>query len=336
MRYDTFYLKSYGSIPVDISYQEYNWQEKPLFRGHVQDTVEILCVCRGSICSEINGMPVSAVEGELLLFNPFDMHSISVTERDGMTEYYCLIFSLRFFEGTMPPEAAKLLGGIDCGSARFRTKFSADEPTAAVIRDQLPGLRELFEKKNAFAELRMEGILYAILAELLENAYIDDPAQDMVNRNFEFLKKVVRYVELHSPEPLTTASVSEALSYSKSHFCHRVRESFGMSFSEYLCRHRLEYAASLRGNPDLLLVDIAGMAGFSDYAYFSRSFRRYMGVTPKAYFGDRQPPSAHQSAAARFQWTLAEDPVDSGEDVSVTDTAPSDTQDTRSPRARRR
>lgn len=65
----------------------------------------------------------------------------------------------------------------------------------------------------------------------------------------------------------------------------------GTSFSELVETTRFEMATELLDESSLSLIDVAMMLGFSDASNFSRSFRRYAGVSPGQYrrqFRDRR------------------------------------------------
>ena len=68
-------------------------------------------------------------------------------------------------------------------------------------------------------------------------------------------------------------------------FCHTFKRHFGISFSSHLCRYRCIRAAELYKNSGMNIADIAAAVGFSDYCYFSRSFKKYIGQSPAIYFG---------------------------------------------------
>lgn len=46
---------------------------------------------------------------------------------------------------------------------------------------------------------------------------------------------------------------------------------------------RFELARDLLRDPDVRARDVAGEAGYSDAAHFTRAFRRFVGVTPGKY-----------------------------------------------------
>ena len=53
--------------------------------------------------------------------------------------------------------------------------------------------------------------------------------------------------------------------------------------NEYLIRYRIGKAAALLESGRLTVGEAAFSAGFSDQLYFSRVFRKYMGVPPSHY-----------------------------------------------------
>ena len=52
---------------------------------------------------------------------------------------------------------------------------------------------------------------------------------------------------------------------------------------EYLTNIRIEKAKELLGNSDYSMKEICVMVGYSDPTYFSRSFKKNVGVTPTEY-----------------------------------------------------
>lgn len=54
----------------------------------------------------------------------------------------------------------------------------------------------------------------------------------------------------------------------------------GMGFSKYINSKRIEASKSLLITTDLSVKEIANMVGVPDDNYFSRIFRKYVGVSP--------------------------------------------------------
>ena len=61
------------------------------------------------------------------------------------------------------------------------------------------------------------------------------------------------------------------------------KESTGINISEYVNRLRVEMAKTALQFTDKSITDIGYEVGFSDTAYFTRMFKKCIGVTPKEY-----------------------------------------------------
>ena len=61
------------------------------------------------------------------------------------------------------------------------------------------------------------------------------------------------------------------------------KEESGYNFIEYLTNVRMDRAKELLDNSDLSMKEICAMCGYTDPNYFSRSFKKNVGVTPTEY-----------------------------------------------------
>ena len=73
-------------------------------------------------------------------------------------------------------------------------------------------------------------------------------------------------------------SLAEEYGYSKSHICRLIRRASGTTFTELVNRMRVREACRLIDS-GMNSSDAAERSGFSDAAYFTRTFRKYMGMT---------------------------------------------------------
>ena len=63
-------------------------------------------------------------------------------------------------------------------------------------------------------------------------------------------------------------------------YTHLFHQRTGFSPLEYLTRLRLNHASQLMAETALSIAEIARAVGYEDPLYFSRLFRRKMGVSP--------------------------------------------------------
>ena len=82
------------------------------------------------------------------------------------------------------------------------------------------------------------------------------------------------------PGRIRLADIARECGLSTSHFARSFKISFGVSTHQWLLKHRIDHARQLMSQPDLSLVDIADLSGFSDQAAFTHTFHRLVGVSP--------------------------------------------------------
>ena len=99
----------------------------------------------------------------------------------------------------------------------------------------------------------------------------------------ESIKKAVRYISRNYALSICLEDVSRYVNLSPSYFSGLFKQCTGFSFKEYLNLVRIEESKRLLANTDYSIVDIAVATGFQDQSYFSKVFKRHVGVTPKQY-----------------------------------------------------
>lgn len=77
--------------------------------------------------------------------------------------------------------------------------------------------------------------------------------------------------------------LAQLAAMSRSHLCHRFRECFGSSISEYVIRKRMAVAQRMLFEIDARPGEIAEATGYPDIYQFSKQFKKSFGVSPTAY-----------------------------------------------------
>jgi AraC-like DNA-binding protein len=95
--------------------------------------------------------------------------------------------------------------------------------------------------------------------------------------------KARQYIELNFLERFTLDDLSRKCFISKPHLCKGFRQYFETSPVEYAIRLRIQHSLELLKNIDMNISEIARECGFSDVFYFSRAFKKHIGVSPNKY-----------------------------------------------------
>ncbi|WP_058305952.1 AraC family transcriptional regulator [Gracilibacillus massiliensis] len=91
------------------------------------------------------------------------------------------------------------------------------------------------------------------------------------------------YIEHHYHTSLKLEEVAEKVGLSSYYFSKLFKEHFQVTFVEYLTSYRLEKAKTLLLNDNMPLKEVALTIGYKDPNYFSRVFKKELGLNPTEY-----------------------------------------------------
>ncbi len=97
--------------------------------------------------------------------------------------------------------------------------------------------------------------------------------------NAALLGQIKSYVGSHLENPLNREEIAEKFFISKDYLSHLFARQEGMGFTQYVNEQRISKAKELLQNSDLPIKIIALNVGISDYAYFSKMFRKSAGIS---------------------------------------------------------
>lgn len=119
-----------------------------------------------------------------------------------------------------------------------------------------------------------------IMAALLETI------QDLSTQYHKYspaIEKSLDYILEHYAEKLSLEQISKYVYLNKSYFSELFKKETGINFNDYINQVRIQKACELLSGKHYNLSQIAQNVGFSDQNYFSKIFKRIIGVSPKSY-----------------------------------------------------
>ena len=99
----------------------------------------------------------------------------------------------------------------------------------------------------------------------------------------QLVTAVSNYIRHHLSEPITTEQIATSLYISRTHLSARFHKETGTTLSDYILKEKTEEAKRLLRYTDKPLSAISAYLGFSSQSHFSRTFRKYAGITPGEY-----------------------------------------------------
>lgn len=103
------------------------------------------------------------------------------------------------------------------------------------------------------------------------------------NPSNEIIQRAIYYIDSHLGEKVSEGDIAALCGMSPYRFSRLFKETCSCTFQEYLVQRRVDEAVRLLANPKTSITDIAYTVGFNDASYFTRAFKRYVGVSPSDY-----------------------------------------------------
>lgn len=137
------------------------------------------------------------------------------------------------------------------------------------LNDSLITAKNLYEMKRSFLDKN-------------ENFDILDINKNEENKT-NLAEEMIFFIEENFEKKISVTDLEKELHYSESMLNKKFKEYTSITFNDYLNRYRIKQAMKLLKNSDLMIVDIAYRCGFSNQKYFSKVFKKTIGITPSQY-----------------------------------------------------
>ncbi len=108
----------------------------------------------------------------------------------------------------------------------------------------------------------------------------------------DIIQKVIQHTEENFRDPdFSISDVARAIGYNSKYLSHLFKKSMDVNYCEYLRSMRLRYAVSLFELGLSSVKNVAMLSGFSDPLYFSNTFKKTVGISPKEFIAKRAEQS---------------------------------------------
>ena len=97
------------------------------------------------------------------------------------------------------------------------------------------------------------------------------------------VRKVMAYIHSHYAEDISREQMASHVGISARHLTRSFALEAGLTPIEYLNRFRVAQARRLLDEGHTNITEVMSAVGFCDSSYFSRIFRREVGMSPSAY-----------------------------------------------------
>ena len=126
-----------------------------------------------------------------------------------------------------------------------------------------------------------EMIEYGFKSFILMTSYVKP--QTNIDYSNHIVKATKEYLENHYAEEISLEDVAEQVNISPQYFSKLIKKTTGFNFIDWLSMLRVKKAKELLTNSNLTVKEVCFMVGYKDPNYFSRIFKKRIGITPSEY-----------------------------------------------------
>ncbi len=232
---------------------------------------ELCYFSAGSRTYIVNEEVYDAMPCSFILIPPYVQHSTCGTEAVTRTViYFTKSFLLEYFSEAFTHELlSELLVPI----------FSLTASDDAFFRT-------VEEIKRAHSEHRKANAALC-LAKLLETVRESKriPAKQKSETVQSTVTRALKYIEANFSGIESLQEIADELRVSLSYLEASFRKNTGISLMQYVIKTRINYASKLLLEGKKSITEISLLCGFNSSTHFSNTFKKHMGVSPRAYRG---------------------------------------------------
>lgn len=124
----------------------------------------------------------------------------------------------------------------------------------------------------------LESLIRAALTQVIS------ARDDMADSKSQCVTQARLFIEVHHSDPnLSLSVVAEAVNTAPNYLSTLLNRKSGQSFSEFLNQVRIRHAMELLRTTTRSLSSISTAVGYTDPYYFSKTFKKVMGVSPNEF-----------------------------------------------------
>ncbi|MEK3732322.1 MULTISPECIES: helix-turn-helix transcriptional regulator [Paenibacillus] len=275
-------------VPPLPEYIHSGMTHAPIGAGHPNriniGIFDLLVVRRGQLDVTENGRPYEIKPGMFLILRP-DTHHYGTRGCVVDTDYYWLHFQTSGEwsadeSGTLlRKEEITELKAMTPNYFTIKIPLFGTLPQPAKALELLAALSSLAQHGHQPKSLWRQQVVFQELIEQLAAA-LDTPAASPSSACAE---KAAAYLRQHYREDFKAQRLGDSINFHPVYIARCMQKEFGCSPVEYLQRYRIEQAKMLLLQTDMSISRVAEEVGFNHAAYFTSSFAKIEGISPRQY-----------------------------------------------------
>ena len=225
--------------------------------------IYFLYIVRGEMDVLLGDITVHATAGSVIVFPPDKRYKYSYVSSGEELDYLWVHFTGSYAE--------QLLS--ECGL--YPLPYFSTTSDNRAIPEKFKKLFEIFERGGARQRVELAVTLEQILLAAAKATAEKSPPPP--------LEKSIRFIHLSYNSKISVPELAAMENLSNSRYIALFHKQMGMSPSAYIIDLRMNAACELLQSTDISVKQIGLLVGYEDPHFFSKLFKKHIGVSPKEY-----------------------------------------------------
>lgn len=251
--------------------EKYHQNHSQLIHRH-DDVLELLYIMQGDGQYIVNGKAYPVQPGNLIICNSGVMHG-EAPHLKHCAKSYCLVLKDLSLPG-LPLNT--LTKASDPPVYYFAEERSVVEHMILALYEQHMHAPASYNVCNPLANALLNLMYTKILSRQKAGTLVQ-------KNNEEFIQSIIQFLDEHYQEPLSLPELGKEFHISPSYLSHIFKTEMGLPPMKYLMNRKIGESQNLLMNTSLPITEISDGLGFNDSGHFSRTFKKYIGITPSEY-----------------------------------------------------
>lgn len=250
------------------------------YAGESHDFWEMVYVDKGEIVATSDGVRHIVPQGSAIFHKPNEFHRLAangtIAPNVFIITFVCTSRDMQFFNEKIIEIPAKLRSYIaDIIDERHIVR--SDPPGTDTVNGRAVGIAS-----EQMVKLYLEQFLILLLRgeEAAKPGRFSAEREDWDN---QLVNDMIHYLQEHIYQELSVSDLCRRFCYSKTQLSKVFKEATGSTIMDYYTRLKIKEAKYMIREGNLNFSQIAVQLSFDNPQYFSRTFKRIAGMTPKEY-----------------------------------------------------
>ncbi|MDP4133734.1 MAG: AraC family transcriptional regulator [Bacillota bacterium] len=248
-----------------------------IFKGESHNFWEILYVDSGEINARAGGSEYHLKQGDIIFHKPNEFHNVrsacDTAPNVFIITFDCKSRAMDYFKGhhfTLSDDAKNILALI---MKECQETFSYNTQTGIYVL-----------KNSTFGGMQMvKNLLEQFLIKMIRQDKTIQFYPESESFNNSLVQDITNYMKANIYNSIDINDICSYMHYGKTFLSKTFKKVTGDSLMNFYINLKIKEARKLIRQTDKSFVEISNALMFSDPHYFSRTFKRITGVSPKEY-----------------------------------------------------